>query len=73
MTIKGRLRNAWKSLTIWCNLAFANLMLLLPVAQDSFPALREYIPADIYQVMMGVVVAANIALRFKTTTDLKDK
>lgn len=73
MLFKSRLKNAWRSTVIWFNGIAASIMVVLPVAQDSLPQLQSYLPSHMYQIMMGVVVAANILLRFKTTTDLADK
>lgn len=72
-TLKSRLRGARRSLTIWFNSLSGSVLIILPVAQDAFPQMQAYIPAHIYQIMMGGIVAANIALRFHTTIDLKDK
>ena len=71
--LKQRLRGAKRSLTIWVNSVFGTVVLLLPVAQDAFPQLQGYLPDDVYKGLMGLVIAANIVLRFKTTADLKDK
>lgn len=68
-----KLKNAWKSWTIWVNGLAASIMVILPVAQDSVPQLQAYIPDHVYKIAMGVIVALNIALRFKTTTDLANK
>lgn len=72
-TIRSRIAGARKSLTIWFNSVIGTVVTLLPVAQDQLPQLQPYIGPHFYQYMMGFVVGANILLRFKTTTDLKDK
>lgn len=70
---KARLRGAWHSTTIRFNILMGALYVLLPQAQDAAPALQPYIPAELYQWMMGAIVAGNIALRFKTALDLADR
>lgn len=70
---KDRLKNAWKSWTIWVNSIAASFVVILPVAQESIPQLQAYLPDHVYKLAMGVVIALNIALRFKTTSDLADK
>ena len=73
LTFKQRLRNCWKSWTIWLNAMAGTVVTLLPVAQDNIPQIEAYVPHNMFQITMGVVIAANILLRFKTTADLKDK
>lgn len=69
----AKLNGAKRSLTIYVNSVFAVIVIILPEAQMSFPAMQEYLPHDVYRWIMAVTIAANIALRFKTVTDLKDK
>ena len=66
----AKLDNAWRSWTIWVNSVLAIIMLALPSLQDSFPQLQSYLPEHIYKYAMLVIIAANIALRFKTVQDL---
>lgn len=73
MKLKLRIKNAWRSVTIWFNGVAGSVMVVLPTAQDSLPQLQSYLPHNFYQWMMGIVVAANIVLRFRTTKDLADK
>ena len=73
MKLKLRLKNAWRSVTIWFNGIAASVLAILPTAQDNLPQLENYLPHNFYQWMMGLVIAANIALRFKTSSDLADK
>ena len=68
-----KIKGAWRSWVIWTNGIAGTLVVLLPVAQDSFPQLQQYIPANVYQWGMAIVIAANIILRFKTTMDLSEK
>jgi len=71
--MKAKLKNAWRSWTIWFNSIIGSVMTLLPVAQDSFPQIQAYIPPHVYQWVMGIIVVGNIILRFKTTLDLANK
>jgi hypothetical protein len=72
-TFIEKLKGVKRSLTIWINSVFAVIVLILPEAQMSFPAMQEYIPHDVYRWLMAVTIAANMILRFKTVADLKDK
>jgi len=62
-----------KSATIWFNSVMGTLAVVLPFAQDQLPAMQAYLPAHIYNYMMGAVVLGNIVLRYKTTKRLADK
>ena len=80
MTIKdkwagflAKLRRAHKSATIWANAAAAGVVSAIPYIADQYPALQPYMGADLYKHIGLVIVAANIALRFKTSTALHDK
>jgi len=72
-TLNLKLRGAWRSLTIWFNSVSLTLFAVLPTAQDAFPQMQAYLPEHLYKWGMGIVIAANIALRFKTASDLADK
>lgn len=71
--LKARLSGCKRSLTIWFNAIAGAAVLLLPVAQETFPQMSGYIPQDTYRLLMGIIIAANIVLRFKTTVDLAEK
>lgn len=71
--LKRRLHGAKRSMTIWFNTAAGCLVLILPVAQDAFPQMQGYLPADAYRWLMGIIIAANIILRFRTAVDLAEK
>ncbi len=71
--IKWRLQGSIRSLTIWVNGLFGALLLGLPDLQASLPQLQSYVPADAFRYAMGVVIVANILLRFKTNKDLAAK
>ena len=64
---------AHKSLTLWFNSVMGVVIVALPIAQDSFAQLREFLPANVYHYMMGTLVVGNIILRFRTTTALAAK
>lgn len=67
-----RLKGAWRSWTIWINSVAAIVLMALPDLQMVFPQIQGYIPEIYYKYAMGVIIAANILLRFKTTKDLAD-
>lgn len=64
---------AHKSMTIWFNGIAGTVVLALPFAQDQLPQLQGYLPPGVYHYLMGVVVAGNIILRFKTRSALAAK
>lgn len=68
-----KIKGAWRSMTIWFNGVAAVVIPGLPMLQDSFPQLQPYIPDHLYQYALCLLIVANIALRFKTTTDLAAK
>jgi len=71
--LKADLLKAHKSLTIWFNSAMGAIVVALPIAQDNFAQLQDYLPANFYHYAMGAVVVGNIVLRFKTSTSLAGK
>lgn len=73
MQLKDKIKGAWRSWTIWVNTIFAATLAALPMLQDALPQLAPYVPETHYKVLMGVVIAANILLRFKTGSSLADK
>ena len=66
----AKLDNAWRSWTIWINSLLAVIILGLPMLQESFPQLQNYLPDHIYKNVMLLIIGANIILRFKTVQDL---
>ncbi len=70
--LKADLSRAHRSWTIWFN-GIGGIAALLPMAQDQFPQLQDYLPANLYHYAAGVLVVGNILLRFKTTKALADK
>lgn len=71
--IKKRIKNSYRSLTIWLNTVAGSVCLAIPIAQDNLPQIQEYIPHNIYQYIAGAIAFANFALRFRTKSDLADK
>lgn len=68
-----KLKGALRSFTVWFN---GMLLLGLPVFEalkQSLPDLQTYLPDNVYKTVGVVVVLGNIALRFRTTTDLAAK
>jgi len=70
---KADLRRAHKSITIWFNGVLGLLAMVLPFALEQLPAMQAYLPAQIYNYMMGAVVLGNIVLRFRTSQRLAEK
>lgn len=71
--IMADVKRAYVSMTIWVNGIALTIMGLLPLAQDYAPQLQEYISPELYKQMMLIIVVANILLRFKTSSALRDK
>lgn len=68
-----KLRGAWRSVTIWLNTLFLAAFPLVQMAHDSLPEVAQYLTPELYRWVGLAVVLANIALRFKTTSDLAAK
>jgi hypothetical protein len=71
--LKGQMQGAWRSWTIWFNSMAGALLAGLPMLQDTLPQLQAYMPADAFKYTMGMVIAINILLRFKTNQPLAQK
>lgn len=71
--LRLKIEGMWKSLTIWFNGLMAIVIPGLPMLKDSFPDLQPYLPAHLYQWIIGLLIVANILLRFRTTKSLADK
>ncbi len=71
--LKADAVKAHKSLTIWFNSVMGVAVVVLPMAQDNFAQLQDYLPAELYHDMMGLLVVGNIILRFRTSTALSAK
>lgn len=72
-SLRANLSKAHKSWTIQFNALVASVAAALPELVSLFPQMQEYIPADIYKTLMGVLVAGNILLRFRTNKPLSAK
>lgn len=70
-TLKAKLAGARKSLTIWFNAAAATALGVLPMLQDSLPAIQQYAPGIKWFAIS--VIVGNVLLRFKTATGLESK
>lgn len=73
MKITSKLKGAWKSYTIWFNSVGIALLSGLPAVADAIPQMQAFLPEDLYRVIGGVIVGANILLRFKTSKSLDEK
>lgn len=72
-----KLRGAWRSTTVWVN---GILLTLWPFAGDLviaahqyLPDLAQFLPADIYKWVGGVIAVFNIIQRARTTQSLAEK
>ena len=68
-----RIKNSWRSWTIWFNGIGLALMEFWPDLVTNFPTIQSYISETIFKRTMGAILIINIILRFKTTRDLADK
>jgi hypothetical protein len=71
--MQSKLRGALRSWTIHFNLWLAVLIELLPMAKDRFPELQPFLPANLFQVGMLVLIVGNMLLRFRTKVALEAK
>lgn len=71
--LRAKLRGMLKSWTIWINGLLAAAPAALDYASMQLPLLNAYLPPNLYSWAFGAVIAANIALRFKTTKPLEEK
>lgn len=67
------LKGAAKSVTMWFNGIFATVATAIPFALDSFPALEQYLPTNIYKHLMVALIVGNMVLRFRTSKPLAEK
>ena len=73
-TLNDKLTGAWKSFTIWFNGFWMVIIPLFDQAKDFLPQIKDYIDQSTFNhVMLFLIVAGNILLRFKTKHDLADK
>jgi len=72
--IKRRLKNAWKSFTIWFNGVALAVLPIVDGLKDFMPQIQDYIDDGIFKkTMLVLIICGNILIRFKTATDLADK
>lgn len=71
--IKAYLKGALKSWTVWFNSVVGVGTAALPILQDSFPQLQDYLPAHMYHYGIGLLAVGNIILRIKTGVSLAQK
>jgi hypothetical protein len=67
------LKGVFHSWTIWFNGFILSATAMLPMLQDQFPTLQEYLPDNVYKAIMGSIAAVNILLRMKTTKPLSER
>jgi hypothetical protein len=72
-SLKLKILGARKSFTIWFNTLAGAVLFNMPMLQMSFPQMQDYLPHNIYQYSMGLIVVVNIFLRFKTNDSLENK
>ena len=73
-TIKAKIHGARKSITIWFNGVALTLVPFIDQAKDLVPQLEQYLDDHLFKkLMLGVIIAGNLLLRFKTNSDLQDK
>jgi len=73
VTILADLRRAHVSATVWVNGLALTALEALPFLKENFPELQDYVSPDFYRQAMTVIVVANIILRFKTNSALRNK
>lgn len=73
----AHLKGALKSWTIWFNAVagavVADLSSPSPLLLSTFPQLQGYIPDTWHHYAMGLLIAGNFLLRFKTNSSLAGK
>ena len=75
--LRARLRGALLSKTMWFNavaLVFVDqLPQLIDYTASNLPTLQPYIPANHYNMVIGVITVVNLILRYKTKHPLEAK
>ena len=71
--LSERIKNSWRSWTIWFNGVGIAIIGFWPDLVTNFPTLQGYVSEGIYKGSMGAILLINLILRFKTTKDLADK
>lgn len=68
-----KLRNAWRSKTIWFNASLVALIPLFDVFVNLLPQIREFLPDDVYKLVGLIAIVGNTFLRFLTSQPLEAK
>jgi len=68
-----KIKNSWKSLTIWFNGLIVTGLAFIEYSNTAFPLLQPYLPSEHYGKAMLVIAGINLFLRFKTSQSLADK
>ena len=71
--MRDKLRNAWRSRTIWFNAGLLAMLPLFDMINAALPQLHEFLPDNVYKAVGMATVLANILLRFFTSTPLENK
>lgn len=71
--MKNWIRGATRSATMWFNAVLGSVLTAVPIVQDAFPQLKEYMPDSWYRWGMGALVVGNILLRLKTNSSIPEK
>lgn len=70
---KCRIKNLWKSKTVWFNALFTMGVTAFSYYSESYMMLREYVTPETFQVLALSNFFGNLVLRIITTMDLKNK
>lgn len=71
--MNDKIRNAWRSRTIWFNAFLLALLPLFDMISGAMPQLHEFVPDNVYKTIGIVTVVGNIVLRFLTSKPLEAK
>lgn len=72
-TLWKKIKGAYRSLTVWFNVAAGGFVLYLPELQTAFPQVEPYLKSNTFRFWMAGIIVANLFLRFKTNVDLAAK
>ena len=68
-----KLKNAWRSRTIWFNAILLAALPVFELALQILPQIQEFVPANVYKIVGVVAVVGNTVLRFLTQHPLEAK
>lgn len=60
----------WKSLTLWFNGVVLTIVETVPLLVDQLPAMKAYLPDNIYKWAFITLVLGNAVIRARTNTAL---